>query len=86
VSPVRFEFNVEPEPQKPGKRKKAPKQETQEKPPQRVQRSRRVRLGHTRTASRSSDSRSWVQDFERQERELVKTITSLRQMLRPVGD
>ena len=27
-----------------------------------------------------------AKDFERQERELVETITSLRQMLRPVGD
>jgi len=77
--PVRFEFNVEPEPEK---RKKPPKQEK----PARVQRSRRVRLGRNPNRKPLKRLEKLVQDFERQERELVETITSLRQMLRPLED
>ena len=80
--PVRFEFTVEPEPEKPEKRKKPPKQEK----PQLVRRSPRVRLGRNPNRKPLKRLEKLVQDFERQERELVETITSLRQMLRPVGD
>lgn len=86
--PVRFEFSVAPEPEKPEKRRKAPKQpkrEQQEQPrPQRS--SRRVRLGRNPYRKPLKRLEKLVQDFERQERELVETITSIRQMLRPVGD
>jgi hypothetical protein len=80
--PVRFEFTVESEPEKRGKRKKPPKQEE----PPRVQRSRRVRIGRNPNRKPLKRLEKLVQDFERQERELLETITSLRQMLRPVGD
>lgn len=82
--PVRFEFNVEPEPEKPEKRKKPPKQEKPQAPP--AQRSRRVRIGRNPNRKPLKRLEKLVQDFERQERELVETITSIRQMLRPVGD
>ncbi len=84
--PVRFEFNVEPEPEQRRKRDKPPKQEKPEEPKaQPERRSRRVRL---RNPNREPLKRleKLAKDFERQERELVETITSLRQMLRPVGD
>jgi hypothetical protein len=83
--PVRFEFSVEPAPEKRGKREKAPKQE-QPKPPRPQRSSRRVRLGRDPNRKPLKRLEKLVQDFERQERELVETITSLRQMLRPVGD
>jgi hypothetical protein len=87
--PVRFEFNVEPEPEKREKRKKKPKQEAQEKPkelhrPERT--SRRVRFGRNPNREPLKRLEKLAKDFERQERELVETITSLRQMLRPIGD
>ena len=94
--PVRFEFSVEPEPEK--KRKKQPKQEqpvpVQDEPPpapeppklEVARRSRRVRLGRNPYRKPLKRLEKLVADFERQERELVETITSLRQMLRPVGD
>jgi hypothetical protein len=87
--PVRFEFHVEPAPEKPEKRKKEPKQEKQAKPkeqhrPERT--SRRVRFGRNPNREPLKRLEKLAKDFERQERELVETITSLRQMLRPVGD
>jgi hypothetical protein len=87
--PVRFEFNVEPEPEKREKRKKKPKQETQEEPkelhrPERT--SRRVRFGRNRNREPLKRLEKLAKDFERQERELVETITSLRQILRPIGE
>jgi hypothetical protein len=83
--PVRFEFNVEPEAEKSKKREKPPKQQKQEQPrPQRS--SRRVRLGRSPNRKPLKRLEKLVQDFERQERELVETITSIRQILRPVGD
>lgn len=87
--PIRFEFNVEPEPEKREKRKKEPKQEQQEKPkeshrPERA--SRRMRFGRNPNREPLKRLEKLAKDFERQERELVETITSLRQMLRPVGD
>lgn len=87
--PVRFEFNVEPEPEK--KRKKEPKQEKQEKPkapeaPRPERSSRRMRFGRNPNREPLKRLEKLAKDFERQERELVETITSLRQMLRPVGD
>jgi hypothetical protein len=94
--PVRFEFSVEPEPEK--KRKKQQKQEqpvlVQDEPPpapeppklEAARRSRRVRLGRNPYRKPLKRLEKLVADFERQERELVETITSLRQMLRPVGD
>ncbi|MDX6422900.1 MAG: type pilus assembly protein PilB [Gaiellaceae bacterium] len=93
--PVRFEFNVEPEPekrQKRQKREKEPKQERQErqeKPkeaPRPERTSRRVRFGRNPNREPLKRLEKLAKDFERQERELVETITSLRQMLRPVGD
>jgi len=89
--PVRFEFSVEPEPEKGKKRRKdpkpeePPKQEEQPKAPP-MPRSRRVRLGRNPYRKPLKRLESLVADFERQERELVETITSLRQILRPVGD
>ncbi len=87
--PIRFEFNVEPEPEKREKRKKKPKQEAQQRPkeqhrPERT--SRRVRFGRNPNREPLKRLEKLAKDFERQERELVETITSLRQMLRPVGD
>jgi hypothetical protein len=82
--PVRFEFSVEAEPEKRGRRKKPPKQEQPQAPT--VQRSRRVRLGRNPNRKPLKRLEKLVADFERQERELLETITSLRQMLRPVGD
>ncbi len=91
--PVRFEFNVEPEPEKKRqKRQKEPKQEKQAKqePPKEQRRpertSRRVRFGRNPNREPLKRLEKLAKDFERQERELVETITSLRQMLRPVGD
>jgi hypothetical protein len=87
--PVRFEFNVEAEPEKRKKRKKEPEQEKQEKPqePRRPERtSRRVRFGRNPNREPLKRLEKLAKDFERQERELVETITSLRQMLRPIGD
>jgi hypothetical protein len=90
--PVRFEFSVEPEPEKRRKREKEPKPEKQakqEKPkeqhrPERT--SRRVRFGRNPNREPLKRLEKLAKDFERQERELVETITSLRQMLRPIGD
>ena len=87
--PIRFEFNVEPAPEKREKRKKEPKQEKQEQPkeshrPERT--SRRVRFGRNPNREPLKRLEKLAKDFERQERELVETITSLRRMLRPVGD
>jgi hypothetical protein len=88
--PVRFEFSVEPEPEKGKKHRKAPKPEEapkQEQPtPDLAPRSRRVRLGRNPYRKPLKRLENLVADFERQERELVETITSLRQILRPVGD
>ncbi len=91
--PVRFEFNVEPEPEKKRqKRQKEPKPEKQAKqePPKEQRRpertSRRVRFGRNPNREPLKRLEKLAKDFERQERELVETITSLRQMLRPVGD
>jgi hypothetical protein len=91
--PIRFEFNAEPAPEKREKRKKEPKQETQEKleqpakEPRRPERSsRRVRFGRNPNREPLKRLEKLAKDFERQERELVETITSLRQMLRPIGD
>ena len=90
--PVRFEFNVEPEPEKREKRKKEPKPEKQpkqEKPKEQyrsVRTSRRVRFGRNPNREPLKRLEKLAKDFERQERELLETITSLRQMLRPVGD
>lgn len=89
--PVRFEFTVEPAPEK--KRKKEKEREPDREPerereqPQRAQRrSRRVRLGRNPNRKPLKRLETLVKDFERQERELLETITSLRQMLTPVGD
>jgi hypothetical protein len=89
--PVRFEFNVEPEPEKREKRKKEPKPEKQPKQelpkePRRPERTSRRRFGRNRNREPLKRLEKLAKDFERQERELVETITSLRQMLRPVGD
>ena len=90
--PVRFEFNVEPEPEKREKRKKEPKPEKQPKQEQpkelhRPERtSRRVRFGRNPNREPLKRLEKLAKDFERQERELLETITSLRQMLRPIGD
>ena len=91
--PVRFEFNVEPEPDKKRqKRQKEPKPEKQAKQEQpkeqrRPERtSRRGRFGRNPNREPLKRLEKLAKDFERQERELVETITSLRQMLRPVGD
>ena len=89
--PVRFEFSVEPEPGKGKKHKKEPRQEqllpkqAQPKAPP-APRSSRVRLGRNPYRKPLKRLENLVADFERQERELVETITSLRQILRPVGD
>jgi hypothetical protein len=90
--PVRFEFTAEQPPEK--KRRKKEKEREQEPEPQtepeqeppRVQRSRRVRLGRNPNRKPLKRLEKLVQDFERQERELVETITSLRMMLRPLED
>jgi len=89
--PVRFEFNVEPEPEKRGKRKKEPKPEKQPKQeqpkePRRPERTSRRRFGRNPNREPLKRLEKLAKDFERQERELLETITSLRQMLRPVGD
>jgi len=86
--PVRFEFNVEPASEKREKRKKEPKQEKQEQlqEPQRPDRSSRRRFGRNPNREPLKRLEKLAKDFERQERELVETITSLRQMLRPIGD
>ena len=86
--PVRFEFSVEPEPEKRRKREKAVKQEKQEKPkePYRPERTSRRRFGRNPNREPLKRLEKLAKDFERQERELVETITSLRQMLRPIGD
>ncbi len=89
--PVRFEFNVEPAPEKRRKREKEPKepkQEKQEKPKEspRPERTSRRRFGRNPNREPLKRLEKLAKDFERQERELVETITSLRQMLRPVGD
>ena len=87
--PVRFEFTVEPEPEKRKKREKPPKLEKPEQPkeqhrPERT--SRRVRFGRNPNREPLKRLEKLAKDFERQERELVETITSLRQMLTPIGD
>ena len=93
--PVRFEFSVEPGPEKGKKHKQEPKPEPkpeqlprQEEQPNAppMPRSRRVRLGRNPYRKPLKRLENLVADFERQERELVETITSLRQILRPVGD
>ena len=86
--PVRFEFSVEPEPEKRRKREKAVKQEKQQKPkePHRPERTSRRRFGRNPNREPIKSLEKLAKDFERQERELVETITSLRQMLRPIGD
>ena len=89
--PVRFEFNVEPEPEKRGKRKKEPKPEKQPKQeqpkePRRPERTSRRRFGRNPNREPLKRLEKLAKDFERQERELLETITSLRQMLRPIGD
>jgi hypothetical protein len=69
--PVRFEFTAEPEPVE----------------KQRVQRSRRL-LRISRNPNRKPLKRleKLVEEFDRQERELAETITSLRRMFTPVQD
>jgi hypothetical protein len=88
--PIRFEFSVEPETKKRRKREKPPKQEElpkQETPKaEPVRRSRRGRFGRNPNRKPLKRLETLVKDFERQERELLETITSLRQMLTPVGD
>ena len=92
AEPVRFEFTAEPEPEK--KRKKKERAQEPEEPakpenpekPSRTPRSRRVRLGRNPNRKPLKRLEKLVQDFERQERELVETITSLRMMLRPLED
>ncbi len=84
--PVRFEFNVEPAPQKREKRKKEPKQEEPKEQHRPERTSRRVRFGRNPHREPLKRLEKLAKDFERQERELVETITSLRQMLRPIGD
>ncbi len=89
--PVRFEFNVEPAPEKRGKREKKPKHEKPAKPeepkqPHRPERTSRRRFGRNPNREPLKRLEKLAKDFERQERELVETITSLRQMLRPIGD
>jgi len=89
--PVRFEFNVEPDPEKRGKRKKEPKPEKQPKQeqpkePRRPERTSRRRFGRNPNREPLKRLEKLAKDFERQERELLETITSLRQMLRPVGN
>jgi hypothetical protein len=91
AEPVRFEFTAEPEPEK--KRKKRQKEKAEEpaeparpETPSRTPRSRRVRLGRNPNRKPLKRLEQLVKDFERQERELVETITSLRGMLRPLED
>ena len=90
--PVRFEFNVESEPDKKRqKRQKEPKPEKQAKQEQpkeqrRPERTSRRRFGRNPNREPLKRLEKLAKDFERQERELVETITSLRQMLRPIGD
>jgi hypothetical protein len=89
--PVRFEFSVEPAPEKRRKREKEPKPEKppkQEQPKEqhRPERTSRRRFGRNPNREPLKRLEKLAKDFERQERELVETITSLRQMLRPVGD
>lgn len=97
--PVRFAFSVEQGPQKGKKHKKEPVPEEppklaelpkQEQPQPKAlpapPRSRRVRLGRNPYRKPLKRLENLVADFERQERELLETITSLRQILRPVGD
>jgi hypothetical protein len=87
--PVRFEFTAEPAPEKKRKRKEKEKEKEQEAEPEQsppVQRSRRRRLGRNPNRRPLKRLEKLVKDFERQERELVETITSLRTMLRPLED
>jgi hypothetical protein len=88
--PVRFEFTAEQPPEKKRRKKEKEReqepQREQEQEPPRVQRSRRVRLGRNPNRKPLKRLEKLVQDFERQERELVETITSLRMMLRPLED
>jgi hypothetical protein len=83
--PVRFEFTAEPAPEK-KRRKKEKEKEAEPEPPPPVQRSRRRRLGRNPNRKPLKRLEKLVKDFERQERELVETITSLRTMLRPLED
>jgi hypothetical protein len=89
--PVRFEFSVEPAPEKRRKREKEPKPEKppkQEQPKEqhRPERTSRRRFGRNPNREPLKRLEKLAKDFERQERELVETITSLRQMLRPIGE
>jgi hypothetical protein len=68
--PVRFEFTAEPEPEK--------------RP--RVRRSRRLSLARNPNRKPLKRLEKLVKDFERQERELAETITSLRRTLTPLED
>jgi hypothetical protein len=68
--PVRFEFTAEPEPEK----------------QRRVRRSRRLSLGRNPNRKPLKRLEKLVKDFERQERELAETITSLRRTLTPLED
>jgi hypothetical protein len=83
--PVRFEFTAEPAPEK-KRRKKEKEKEAEPEPPPPVQHSRRRRLGRNPNRKPLKRLEKLVKDFERQERELVETITSLRTMLRPLED
>jgi hypothetical protein len=83
--PVRFEFTAEPAPEK-KRRKKEKAKEAEPEPPPPVQHSRRRRLGRNPNRKPLKRLEKLVKDFERQERELVETITSLRTMLRPLED
>jgi hypothetical protein len=69
--PVRFEFTAEPEP---------------EKQPSRMQRSRRLAFSRNPNRKPLKRLEKLVKDFERQERELAETITSLRRTLAPLED
>jgi hypothetical protein len=71
--PVRFEFHKEepePAPEKPAK----------------VRGSRRIRFGRNPNRKPLKRLEQLVKEFDRQERELAETITSLRRMLTPVQD
>jgi hypothetical protein len=83
--PVRFEFTAEPAPEK-RRRKKEKVEEPKPTPSAPTQRSRRGRLGRNPNRKPLKRLEKLVKDFERQERELLETITSLRTMLRPVED
>ena len=90
--PIRFEFNVEPAPdERESARRSRSRRSRRSRSSRRSQHrpertSRRVRFGRNPNREPLKRLEKLAKDFERQERELVETITSLRQMLRPIGD